>query len=158
MELPDRIKIVRESLELSQKDMAKAVSVSLTALQGYEAGRSVPGGDVIKAFVKLGFNANWLLTGEGEMRRGAGDRTAEPGTVQHILDAEHKAEINQSIKRFGCYPLDQGLLKRSLEGAYEWVKTEGLEPDPETIFKIMMYRYNLVATMKFGAMDKEGEG
>lgn len=69
MGLPDRIKIVRDSMSLNQKDMAKALGVSLTALQGYEAGRSVPGGNVFEALVKLGFNSNWLLTGEGLMKR-----------------------------------------------------------------------------------------
>jgi transcriptional regulator with XRE-family HTH domain len=69
MGLPDRLKIVRDALGLSQKDMAKKINVSLTALQGYEADRSVPGGNVIERLVRLGFNANWILTGEGEMRR-----------------------------------------------------------------------------------------
>lgn len=68
MDLPERIKTVRESLGLSQKDMAKAINASLPSIQNYEAGKSVPGGDVIKSLVKLGFNANWLLTGEGTMR------------------------------------------------------------------------------------------
>jgi phage repressor protein C with HTH and peptisase S24 domain len=70
MGLPDRLKIMRESMQLSQKDLAKKLQISLTALQGYEVGRSVPGGNIFEALVKLGFNANWLLTGEGEMKRG----------------------------------------------------------------------------------------
>lgn len=68
----ERIKIVREALGESQKDMAKAIGISLPALQGYEAGKSFPGGKVLESLVKRGFNANWLLTGEGEMKRGEG--------------------------------------------------------------------------------------
>lgn len=69
MTLPDRIKKVREHLGLSQKDMAARLDISLTALQGYEGGRSVPGGNVFEALSRIGFNANWLLTGKGSMRQ-----------------------------------------------------------------------------------------
>lgn len=64
----ERIKIIRENYGKSQKDMASELGISLPALQGYEAGKSIPGGKAIEALVKLGFNANWLLTGEGEIK------------------------------------------------------------------------------------------
>src|ERR1039457_6477654 len=67
--ISERIKIVRETLGKSQKDMAKAIGISLPALQGYEAGKSFPGGKVIEVLVKLGIDANWILSGEGQMRR-----------------------------------------------------------------------------------------
>lgn len=70
MGLPERIKIIRESMGLSQKDMAKTLGSSLPSIQNYEAGNSVPGGNIFEALVKLGFNANWLLTGEGDMGQG----------------------------------------------------------------------------------------
>lgn len=68
MSLSERIKFVRGTLGYSQKEMAKAIKSSLPSVQGYEAGDSVPGGKVIEALVKLGFNANWLLTGEGSLK------------------------------------------------------------------------------------------
>lgn len=48
--------------------MAADLGISLPALQGYEAGKSFPGGKVIESLVKLGFNANWLLTGGGGIK------------------------------------------------------------------------------------------
>lgn len=36
--------------------------------QDYERGLRAPGADAIECFVRAGINANWLLTGEGEMR------------------------------------------------------------------------------------------
>lgn len=71
MELSDRIKIVRDSTGKSQKDMALALDVSLSALQSYESGRQFPGGKVFEALARMGFDTNWLLTGDGEMKRGA---------------------------------------------------------------------------------------
>lgn len=71
MELAERLKIARDSLGKEQKEIASLLSISFRSWQDYEAGKSVPGGKVFEALVKLGFNANWLLTGEGEMRREA---------------------------------------------------------------------------------------
>jgi transcriptional regulator with XRE-family HTH domain len=57
----------REHLGLSQQALAEAVGGSKRGIQDNEARNRVPGGDVINALVRLGLNANWLLTGEGPM-------------------------------------------------------------------------------------------
>ena len=69
MSVSDRLKIARESTGKSQREMADQLGTSFRAWQDYEAGKNFPGGKVFESLVKLGFNANWLLTGEGEMRR-----------------------------------------------------------------------------------------
>lgn len=63
-----RIKAARESLGLSQDGLALAVGGSKRGIQDNEARNRVPGGEVICGMVRLGINANWLLTGEGPMR------------------------------------------------------------------------------------------
>ncbi|WP_277058754.1 helix-turn-helix domain-containing protein [Trichlorobacter lovleyi] len=122
MDLPERIKIARESIGKSQKDMANALGASLPSVQNYESGKSVPGGDVIKAFVKLGFNANWLLTGEGEMRwdrdvyRAGGPDVAiviEP-TTPFAQDAESE-ELCRLLKRYGNRALVEDVKARLLK-------------------------------------------
>lgn len=65
-----RIKIARESTGQSQKDFAKLADASYRAIQDYEAGNSVPGGKILERFIRMGFNANWLLIGEGQMKQG----------------------------------------------------------------------------------------
>lgn len=67
MALSDRLKQARESLGLTQKDIAKACSVSIQMWQAYEAGKSVPGGKVLEGIARLGVNINWLLTDAGEI-------------------------------------------------------------------------------------------
>jgi transcriptional regulator with XRE-family HTH domain len=68
MTLPIRLKQVRKSLRKSQKEMAEYIDISFQAWQGYEVGKNEPGSKVIEALTKIGFNANWLLTGKGEMK------------------------------------------------------------------------------------------
>lgn len=67
MSLPQRLKDARAALGLSQKEIAEQSGVSARGYQGYEDGRSTPGGEAIAGLVRLGINANWLLTGEGSM-------------------------------------------------------------------------------------------
>lgn len=66
--LAERLKRVREELEMSQKELAVKLGISFRAWQGYELGKNVPGSSVIEELVKLGFNANWILTGKGIMK------------------------------------------------------------------------------------------
>ena len=69
MSLADRLKIARESLGKSQKEISALTNASYRAWQGYEAGENQPGAKLIEALATIGFDANWLLTGEGEMWR-----------------------------------------------------------------------------------------
>jgi phage repressor protein C with HTH and peptisase S24 domain len=66
--LPERLLKVRKEAWGSQQGAADALSISVKSWQNYELGKSVPGGDVFEGLVNHGFNANWLLTGEGPMR------------------------------------------------------------------------------------------
>ncbi len=66
--LEDRLKKARTSLGLSQEEMAEAVGAKKRGYQDNERGVTTPNSSVIAGFVKLGFNANWLLSGVGGMR------------------------------------------------------------------------------------------
>ncbi|MCP4355647.1 MAG: helix-turn-helix transcriptional regulator [Proteobacteria bacterium] len=67
MEFKDRLKQAREFKGLSQKAMAELVNCAPNALQKYEYGEQKPGFNILKGYRDLGFNVNWLLTGEGDM-------------------------------------------------------------------------------------------
>ncbi len=43
------------------------INMSYKGWQQYESGDSIPGGKVLAALSKLGFNINWILTGEGHI-------------------------------------------------------------------------------------------
>lgn len=62
------MKAARKSLGLTQDALANmAGATSNRGLQDNEAGKSMPGGQMIRALARAGINANWLLTGEGTM-------------------------------------------------------------------------------------------
>lgn len=110
MSLPLRLKIIRTNLGKSQKAMAEELGKTTRSWQVYEEGKSVPGGEVFEALVKLGFDANWILTGEGEMKRGEGASEGQ-NQVQQIVVHEPTAEsLEQDFK----------LIKNLVE-AYEFV-------------------------------------
>jgi transcriptional regulator with XRE-family HTH domain len=91
MSLSDRLKRVRESLGYTQKEMAKANSTNPQTSQVYEAGKSVPGGNVLEALARMGFNVNWILTGDGPIRLSEGEKN-------RLLFEEAHDILRESIK------------------------------------------------------------
>lgn len=67
MEIASRLKLARQAIGLSQKALAEQSGVSTRGYQGYEDGRSVPGGEALAGMASAGINPLWLLTGEGSM-------------------------------------------------------------------------------------------
>lgn len=65
-ELAERLIEIRHDMGLTQREMADFVQVSSGAWQGYEYGK-VPKADTLKRLVECGYNANWILSGEGPM-------------------------------------------------------------------------------------------
>ena len=104
-ELRDRIKLVRETLNTSQRDFAKRIYISQTLLGDIELGnRNVNDRTIQLILTEFNVNKNWLLTGEGEMF------TAPPPDLQleKLIDIFGKLD-----KSFKDYLLDhsKGLLK-----------------------------------------------
>lgn len=62
-----RLRIARLKIGLSQQDAATKFSVPYSTYKRYEAGANDPNKEVLESLVRLGINANWLLTGKGEM-------------------------------------------------------------------------------------------
>ena len=66
----ERIKNLRVTLDMTQKEFADALGTTQDNVSGYEIGRRNPSEGMISLIVKT-FNVNetWLRTGEGEMFR-----------------------------------------------------------------------------------------
>lgn len=62
------MKVIRNDLSLGQMDAAKRFGVGISTWQRFEAGAGIKD-DVLRALAEEGYNINWLLTGEGPMRR-----------------------------------------------------------------------------------------
>lgn len=69
--LPARLRALRETWRLSQREMAETVGGSQRAWADYEAGRTMPGAAVLAGLAGRGCDLHWLLLGEGAMHRAA---------------------------------------------------------------------------------------
>lgn len=63
-DLGDRIQATRIRLNFTQSKLAEKVDSSAAAIGQYEKGAKIPGGKVLAGLARLGFDVNWLLTGE----------------------------------------------------------------------------------------------
>lgn len=63
-----RLKAIREASAKTQREFAERIHIKWRTWQEYEAGNRVPGGQALQAIAAAGFNVNWVLTGDGEMR------------------------------------------------------------------------------------------
>lgn len=69
MEMPGRIKSLRESLGMTQQDVAGKVGVTFQAVQRWEYGTSMPKGlHLVKLCEALQTTERWILTGTGPMK------------------------------------------------------------------------------------------
>ncbi len=68
MTIGERIKILRDKLEITQEEFSQKLGTSRNTITNYEAGRREPMEATIKAICRI-FNVNydWLKDGEGEM-------------------------------------------------------------------------------------------
>jgi transcriptional regulator with XRE-family HTH domain len=67
--ISSRIKAAREAMGYTQRDLADVLGISLPSLREYEQSKSIPGGNVVALMAELGWNANWVLIGNGKMFR-----------------------------------------------------------------------------------------
>lgn len=81
----------------SQRELARELDISLSAWQGYEAGRSVPGGQVLLTLAARGISGDWLLTGEGQPLRAKGPPQNEPNP--HTEEVSPSLDVQPQVAR-----------------------------------------------------------
>ncbi|UOA07815.1 LexA family transcriptional regulator [Methylobacter sp. S3L5C] len=67
MSIGERLKQWRAYKNLKQDDISALLGIPFSTYQKYEMGNRKPGADAMEVFSRAGINANWLLTGSGEM-------------------------------------------------------------------------------------------
>ena len=68
--MQDRIKELRKSLGLTQKDFGERLGVQANTITSYESGVRTPNNSMILAICReYGVSETWLRTGEGEMKQ-----------------------------------------------------------------------------------------
>lgn len=98
MTLNDRFKLARETLKLSQRDVAEQIGVGATAISRIESGGNNPAERTIKLFCsKLGISEDWLRTGSGPMMAATLDDELSALAQAHGLDEMDVALIRTYI-------------------------------------------------------------
>lgn len=101
MTVQERLKAVREAHKNTQKEIAVLLGISPRTWQDYEGGINVPGWKVLEGLAKLGFNANWILTGEGSMSKSGGrEILSTQVNLNEISSKIRKIRGDISIKEF----------------------------------------------------------
>lgn len=124
--LPQRLKDARAALGLTQKEMAGNLIVSDRAYQGYEDGRSIPGGGVISGYVRLGINANWLLTGEGPMLLKDLEPPLAPAPMPQPINIEALAASLDAMRKLAKPGETPEATARKAARFYQYCLDEGL--------------------------------
>ena len=127
--LEERLRVARESLSITQNDMAARLGMSVRGYQDNEQGKRTAKTKVIAEFQKLGIDANWLLTGEGPMRLGE-QRSADPAIKDEV-------EIKTTV--------DEKLLTACLKVLEEVCQERKIRYEPEQKAEIIALLYELQA-------------
>lgn len=69
MSFSERLKIIIEKDYKTQSNFAEAIRVTKASVNDYLSSKRKPNFDVLKKIAELGYNMNWLLTGEGTEKK-----------------------------------------------------------------------------------------
>ena len=84
---------------------ASKLGIGRESLAGYERGDSVPNAEVIRQYVEtLNVNAQWLITGEGEMFNNAASAPSSLRTVDTVILIKIAGKVEDVYKGLGQRP------------------------------------------------------
>ncbi|MEK8224629.1 helix-turn-helix transcriptional regulator [Clostridioides difficile] len=111
-----RLKDIRLSKKIKQKDFGKKLGLSLSQISSYETGhRKIPQRTINDICREFNVNEQWLLHGEGEM------------FVDITEDLETSEEIKTMIKKiFALEDEDREAIEKIIDNAYLKIKNEEL--------------------------------
>lgn len=133
----DRLRAAREALGYTQKGVADAAGSKFRSWQDYEAGKKSPGSQVIAGLVRLGVNANWVLTGEGPMMLAD---IGSPGASGPALDRELLKLIVDAVDSgLEAMDLEMGSAKKAelILAIYDFYRDSGIQPDTAKILNFV---------------------
>ncbi len=134
--ISERLKLVQEYFKLNQTNMAKSLGVSRSYLSEVLAGRGKPSLEMIVGIASdfSQINTDWLLTGEGPMRRTEHDETALELHTQALVQVP-KYNVSAAAGA-GCvseYAQEDGLIAFD----EEWLVREmGMVPSKSAVIKV----------------------
>lgn len=114
MTVNERVKILQESMNLSQGRFAARVGVNQENISRAVTGKSTPSYDLVEKIYRAfpGLSARWLLSGEGEMweSSGGGISQVAVGNGNHQI-----ATLDQCRERVAGLELEASSLRREVQ-------------------------------------------
>lgn len=144
MDIKDRVKLVREQLNLSYAEFGKLVGISKDKAFSIESGRQkVPSEILQRLVIKHGISASWLLTGRGFMNQSVQDeaanyKTGDKGwpvhraafTTGRFYSPEDNADIKPEPGELICHWIADFMDTKS-EEEQAWLEVEMTRHFPE---------------------------
>ncbi|QTL97480.1 helix-turn-helix domain-containing protein [Iocasia frigidifontis] len=97
--IPSRIKYLRKTLELTQKEFSNRIKISRSTIGNIENGTNTISDQLIHNISKeYGIREEWIKKGKGEMRKSPENIIME--AVKYLSDVEIKAALNKLNDRF----------------------------------------------------------
>ena len=95
----ERIKLLREALELSQEEFGKRIGSARNTIANYELGRRNPSNTVLNAICRT-FRVNyfWLTEGKGDMFTGTPESVVDEIAEDYNLDDIDKKIIEEYLE------------------------------------------------------------
>lgn len=117
MAIGERIKILRDKLDMTQEEFSQKIGTTRNTVTNYEAGRREPMEATIKSICReFNVNYDWLKDGEGEMF------DAVPETLVDEISQEFDLDDLDRRIILGYLQLsesDRGAIKRYIQGLLE---------------------------------------
>ena len=92
-----RLEVIRSKLGVSQQKMAEMLRIPFGTYRRYESGTTDIPAEILLRVNQLGYNADWILTGEGTMQK----------KKHTYLAAESKVIYNHSSSYHGIQELEK---------------------------------------------------
>lgn len=108
MNTGSRLREALASLGFSIKDAAESAGIPYRSMQNYLRGEREPGAEALKLISEqLGISVDWLLTGEGEMRKGASSPNSVELTPQESALLELFKQLDSKGQREICQDAEE---------------------------------------------------
>ena len=133
MSLKNRIKLVRNKLNFTQKDFAKEINVSRSTIANIERGTNNPSNLLINHLcIKFGINEKWLRTGEGKIFKNAEEVIQE--AANNLNEEELKKALHnilESIDNKEVLNFDELEKQPEFYDILNWLKEKYEESDQD---------------------------
>lgn len=142
--LTERLKMIRESLGVSKREMSRKLDIAGGSWQAYEEGNTVPGGKVLEALAQEGYDINWLLTGNGEM--------LSRWHWTNIVAVEPSSTLAQTVS--SSADIDEDLLAAVVEAVEEYLDQINGHLPPAKMGQLVAALYKLFSAEEEKKVDK----